>query len=70
MASMETRLHSGEGTVGFEMVGGLFIYLAFVDFRGWMTAAAFQSLRISADTKERLNRVVIGVAKMAADNLR
>ena len=27
-----------------------------------MTAAAFQSLGISDDTKERLNRLVIGVA--------
>jgi hypothetical protein len=30
--SMETRLHSGEVTVGFEMVGDLFINLAFEDF--------------------------------------
>ena len=29
---VETRLHSGEGTVGFEMVGDLFI-LAFEDLR-------------------------------------
>jgi hypothetical protein len=31
-----------------------------------MTAAAFQSLGISDDMKERLNRLVIGVATMAA----
>ena len=28
MTSSETRLHSGEGTVGFEMVGNLFVNLA------------------------------------------
>ena len=33
MTSSETRLHSGEGTVGFEMVGYLFVNLAFEDFR-------------------------------------
>ena len=31
MTSSETRLHSGEGTVGFEMVGDLFVNLAFDD---------------------------------------
>ena len=31
MTSSETRLHSGEGTVGFEMVGDLFVNLAFED---------------------------------------
>ena len=35
-----------------------------------MTAAAFQSLGISDDMKERLNRLVIGIAIMAADNFR
>ena len=35
-----------------------------------ITAAAFQSLGISDDTKERLNRLVIGVATMAADSFR
>ena len=35
-----------------------------------MTAAAFQSLGISDDMKERLNRLVIGVATMTADNFR
>ena len=33
MTSWETRLHSGEGTVGFEMVGDLFVNLAFEGFR-------------------------------------
>ena len=33
-----------------------------------MTAAAFQSFGISDDTKERLNRLVIGVATIEADN--
>jgi hypothetical protein len=33
MTSSETRLHSGEGTVRFEMVGDLFINLVFKDFR-------------------------------------
>jgi hypothetical protein len=33
-----------------------------------MTAAAFQSLGISDDTKERLNRLLIGVATMEVDN--
>ena len=33
MTSSETRLHSGEGMVGFEMVGDLFVNLAFEDFR-------------------------------------
>ena len=33
MTSSETRLHSGEGVVGFEMVGDLFVNLAFKDFR-------------------------------------
>ena len=33
MTSSEARLHSREGTVGFEMVGDLFVYLAFEDFR-------------------------------------
>ena len=28
MTSSETRLPSGEGTVGFEMVGDLFIWLS------------------------------------------
>ena len=35
-----------------------------------MTAAAFQSLGISNDTKERLNRLVIGVATISADKFR
>jgi hypothetical protein len=35
-----------------------------------MTAAAFQSLGISDETTERLNRLAIGVATMAADNIR
>ena len=35
-----------------------------------MTAAALQSLGISDDMKERLNRMVIGVATMAADSFR
>ena len=35
-----------------------------------VTTATFQSLGISDDTKERLNRLVIGVAIMAADNFR
>ena len=33
MTSSETRLHSGEGTVEFEMVSDLFINLAFQYFR-------------------------------------
>ena len=33
MTSSETRLLSGEGTVGFEMVSDLFINLVFEDFR-------------------------------------
>ena len=33
MTSSETRLHSGEGTVEFKMVGDLFINLAFEDLR-------------------------------------
>ena len=33
MTSSETRLHSGEGMVGIEMVGDLFVNLAFLDFR-------------------------------------
>ena len=33
MTSSETRLHSGEGAVGFEMVGNLFVDLAFEDLR-------------------------------------
>ena len=33
MTSSETRLHNGEGMVGFEMVSDLFINLAFEDFR-------------------------------------
>ena len=33
MTSSETRLQSGEGTVGFEMVGDLFVNLAFEDLR-------------------------------------
>ena len=35
-----------------------------------MTAATFQSLGIADDTKERLNRLVIGVAAMAENNFR
>ena len=31
MTSSENRLQSGEGTVGFEMVGDLFVNLAFED---------------------------------------
>ena len=34
MTSLETGLYSGEGKVGFEMVGDLFVHLAFEDFRG------------------------------------
>jgi hypothetical protein len=33
MTSLEIGLHSGEGTVRFEMVRDLFIDLAFKDFR-------------------------------------
>jgi hypothetical protein len=33
MTSSETRLHSGEGMVGFEKVGDLFVILAFKGFR-------------------------------------
>jgi hypothetical protein len=33
MTSSKTRLHSGEGTVRFEMVGNLFVNLAFQDLR-------------------------------------
>ena len=33
MTSSEIGLHSGEGTVGFGMVGDLFVHLAFEDFR-------------------------------------
>ena len=33
MTSSETRLHSGEATVGFKMVSDLFVNLAFKDFR-------------------------------------
>jgi hypothetical protein len=33
MTSSETRLHSGEGKVGFEMVGNLFVKLPFEDLR-------------------------------------
>ena len=33
MTSSETRLHCGEGAVGFEMVGNLFVDLAFEDLR-------------------------------------
>ena len=65
MTSSETRLHSGEGTVRFEMVSNLFVNLA--PLKRGMTAAAFQSLGISDNTKERLNRLVIGVATIAAD---
>jgi hypothetical protein len=35
-----------------------------------MTAAAFQSLGISDDTKERLNRLVIVVATKAVDHFK
>ena len=31
MSGSETRLHSGEGTMGFEMVSYLFVDLAFED---------------------------------------
>jgi hypothetical protein len=33
VASSNTGLHSGEGTVGFEMVSDLFVNMAFEDFR-------------------------------------
>ena len=33
MTSSETRLHSGEGTVGFEMVGNLLTWLSTLDLR-------------------------------------
>ena len=33
MTSSETGLHSGEGTVGFKMVGDLFVNLDFEDLR-------------------------------------
>ena len=72
--------------VGFKMVGARGVNLAFVEFRKagqdryrsitvcvqsvGMTTAAFQSLGISDDTKEMLNRLVIGVATISADNFR
>ena len=34
MTSSETRLHSGEGTVGFKMVDDLFVDLAFEERQG------------------------------------
>ena len=34
MTSSETRLHSGEDMVGFEMVGDLFVNLAFEEKQG------------------------------------
>ena len=33
MTGSETRLHSGEGTVGFKMFSDLFVNLAFEDLR-------------------------------------
>jgi hypothetical protein len=33
MTSSETRLQSGEGTVGFKTVGNLFVDLTFEDLR-------------------------------------
>jgi hypothetical protein len=33
VTSSETRLYSGKGTVGFEMVVDVFVHLAFKDFR-------------------------------------
>ena len=33
MTGSETRVHSGEGTGGFEMVSDLFVDLAFEDIR-------------------------------------
>jgi hypothetical protein len=33
MTRSETGLHSGEGMVGFEIVGDLFVNLAFEDLR-------------------------------------
>ena len=33
LSSSETRLHSGEGMVGFKMVSNLFVNLAFEDLR-------------------------------------
>jgi hypothetical protein len=33
VTSSEIGLHSGEGSVGFEMVSDLFVNLAFKDFR-------------------------------------
>ena len=33
MTSSETRFHSGEGKVGFEMVGDQLVNLAFEDLR-------------------------------------
>ena len=40
------------------------------DLKRGRTTAAFKSLGISDDTKERLNRLVIVVAEMAANNFR
>ena len=33
MTCLETRVHSGDGTVGFEVVSDLFVNLAFEYFR-------------------------------------
>jgi hypothetical protein len=33
MTSSETKLHSGEGTLGIEVFGDLFVNLAFGDFK-------------------------------------
>jgi hypothetical protein len=42
------------------------LYRSVIVWKRGMTMAAFQSL----DKKERLNRLVIGVSKISADNLR
>jgi hypothetical protein len=33
MTTSETRLHSGEGKVGFEIIGNLFVNLAFEELK-------------------------------------
>ena len=77
MTSSETRLHSGEGTVVFEMVSDLFVDLAFEDLR-WAGQDGYRSVTVWVQGVSPFeegddcdcDRLVIGVATMAADSFR
>ena len=56
MTSSETRLHSGEGAVRFEMVGNLFVNLTFMLQGGMRTADVAMAINFNVRTVRRLRQ--------------